>query len=85
MILTFQELNILCWAAAFVTGYMVIYGLNLPAVSAGEPLSKVASYIYGGFHRMAWGCAVGWVVFACCRGYGGDFNIYKNDYLSTNQ
>jgi len=56
---------------AFVTGYLVIYGLNLPKINEGNPVSPEVDYIYGGFHRLAWGMAVGWVVFACCRGYGG--------------
>ena len=71
---TVQEINIIIWAAAFVLGYLVIYGLNLPEVNnfqALQPLSKAAVYMYGGLHRLTWGIAVGWVVFACCRGFGG--------------
>ena len=33
---------------------------------------------YGGLHRAAWGLALGWLIFACCRGYGG----WINDFLS---
>ena len=36
-----------------------------------EPFSLAAIAIYGGFHRFAWSVAIGWVAFACCRGYGG--------------
>ena len=65
-------MNIICWILAFITAYMVIYGLNLPNIFVnGVQLSKTATHIYGGFHRLAWGIVVGWVVFACCRGYGG--------------
>ena len=64
----------------------MVYGLNIPALQPGdssavtidalmqEPekeLSLAASAVYGGFHRFAWAVAIGWVVFACCRGYGG--------------
>ena len=34
-------------------------------------MSLAAHSIYGGFHRFAWSVAIGWVIFACCRGYGG--------------
>ena len=30
------------------------------------------SVIFGGFHRQAWAVACAWVIFACCRGYGGN-------------
>ncbi len=70
--ISFQELNILCWILASITGYLVIYGLNLPEIFAGNIPPKAALDIYGGFHRLAWGVAVSWVIFACCRGYGGN-------------
>jgi hypothetical protein len=64
---------------------MVIYGLNLPEMLIkGVQPSKTATYIYGGFHRLAWGIAVGWVVFACCRGYGGEFN-FLSLYAAVNK
>lgn len=82
----FQEINIIIWATAFVLGYLVIYGLNLPEVNnfqAPQPLSKAAVYMYGGLHRLTWGIAVGWVVFACCRGYGGKHTIYIFTFPSS--
>ena len=48
-----------------------------------EPLSLAENAIYGGFHRFAWSVAIGWVVFACCRGYGGKSNI-SGAYIVTN-
>jgi hypothetical protein len=58
---------------AFAVGIAVIYGLNIPKRFVDqEPLSEVANAMYGGFHRLAWALALGWLVFACCRGYGGD-------------
>ena len=68
----------------------MVYGLNIPAHQPGDSnvvtideiikspkekdLSLAASAVYGGFHRFAWAVAIGWVVFACCRGYGGQKN-----------
>ena len=81
------------WAIAFAIGLAVVYGLNLPAHMPGDSnfvtfddfsqppeapnLSLAASAVYGGFHRFAWAVAIGWVVFACCRGYGGQIFICK--------
>lgn len=31
---------------------------------------------YGGLHRLAWGAALGWLVFACHNGYGGVVNEF---------
>ena len=59
------------WAAAFATGLAVVYGLNIKIDM--EPLSDGLSAFYGGFHRAAWAIALGWLIFACCRGYGGNF------------
>ncbi len=62
----------LLWTVAWTFGLCVIYGLNLPKVSVdGVPLSATVNAIYGGWHRLGWASAVAWVVFACCRGYGG--------------
>ena len=81
----------LLWSIAFAIGLAVVYGLNIPlrfpgdahmetiddilADSEVQPLSLAANAIYGGFHRFAWAVAIGWVVFACCRGYGGNVEI----------
>ena len=69
------------WMVAFATGFAVIYGLNIPKrLEEGDHLTAAANMIYGGFHRLAWAIAVGWVVFACARGYGG----WINTFLSWN-
>ena len=87
-ILFLQVLNLWFWAIAFAIGLAVVYGLNIPSLTVGDSsgvtvddfmtppekeLSLAAHAVYGGFHRFAWAVAIGWVVFACCRGYGGNF------------
>ena len=66
------------WILAFLTGYAVIFGINIPKVLFNNaPLTLTGSAIYGGLHRFAWAIAVGWVIFASCKGYGGNY-IFKN-------
>ena len=82
------------WCAAIAIGLSVVYGLNLPIRIPGDSnvvtldqlgdetkdLNLAASAVYGGFHRFAWAVSIGWVVFACCRGYGGKF-LYVLSYV----
>ena len=74
LMLSLQWLNIILWIVAFGIGCAVVYGLDLPSRLAflhPKTLSKAENVAYLGLHRLAWGLAVGWLVFACCRGYGG--------------
>ena len=64
------------WSSAFATGLAVVYGLNIHQ-GMGVISTQVAAF-YGGFHRAAWALALGWVIIACTRGYGG----YINRFLS---
>ena len=66
------------WIIAFVTGILIVYGLDIPKIFfENKPLSMTENIIYGGFHRLAWAIALGWVIFACSRGYGGNlFDIF---------
>jgi hypothetical protein len=68
---------VIAWTVAICLVYLVIFGLNLPEVYAGIPPSPEVNAIYGGFHRLTWAVAVGWMVFACCRGYGGKPCVVK--------
>ena len=72
----FQMINLALWAAAFAIGLAVVYGLNIPERSAlppnNVPTTAAIDIAYGGLHRFSWAVAVSWVIFACCRGYGGE-------------
>lgn len=65
-------LNIAGWLCAIGAGIGAVYGLE-----AGKYLeekvakSQLEANFWAGCHRFAWGAALGWVVFACARGYGG--------------
>lgn len=64
--------NIWGWCLAIATGLAVVYGLNIPEIYFGDKeITLAESVVYGGFHRLAWAIAVSWVIFTCCRGYGG--------------
>ena len=74
----FQLVNLALWAVAFAIGLAVVYGLNIPKRIAFPPATRVPTteaidIAYGGLHRLSWALAVSWVIFACCRGYGGRF------------
>ncbi|XP_037075314.1 nose resistant to fluoxetine protein 6-like [Pollicipes pollicipes] len=63
------------WAAAIATGLSVEYGMwgyQLPWESYSRPVALA----FGTLHRLAWGLAVSWVVFACVTGYGGFVNTF---------
>ncbi len=64
------------WVSAFAIGLAVAYGL-VPYLdpSAVPEIDKVIQVAYGSFSRLAWSVAVGWVIFACIKGYGGDNKI----------
>jgi len=73
------------WGIAIATGLAVVYGLkgyefcSAQNTTPGCREPTVAeSVIFGGFHRQAWVAACAWVIFACCRGYGG----WVNELLS---
>ena len=69
-------MNVLGWSVSIATGLAVVYGLDNDVVKIvlGEKTFTVAvSVVFAGFHRFAWALSCAWVVFACCRGYGGNF------------
>ena len=74
--------NLWGWVIAMATGLAIVYGLNIPDHINGDSLtglSMAENILYGGFHRLAWSIAVAWVIFTCCRGYGGKVRTFSED------
>lgn len=60
------------WMASIATGLSVLYGL-LPYLdeTAVPEMNDFTRVAFGAFNRLAWAVAVGWIIFACIKGYGG--------------
>ena len=55
----------------------IVYGLDIPKIVIEEKeLTMTENVLYGGFHRLGWAIAVSWVIFTCCRGYGGTHLVH---------
>ena len=59
------KLNLLCWQAAFLAAFAVVYG-NYDVYA--RPLSMVEIVLYNGFQRLAWSVSLSWVIFSCSKG-----------------
>ena len=67
-----QATNLWGWVIAIATGLAIVYGLDIPKIVTEEKkLTMAENVLYGGFHRLGWAIAISWVIFTCCRGYGG--------------
>jgi peptidoglycan/LPS O-acetylase OafA/YrhL len=64
------------WQVAFLAAFAIIYGLHDARVSMSGTL--LAATLYNTFKRLVWALSLGWVIFACVKGYGGPVN----DFLS---
>ena len=61
------------WALSTVSALCVVYILDPGAYGYTKDYpSLAASVAYNGLHRVAWAFALGWLIFACFHGYGGD-------------
>ncbi|XP_050710957.1 nose resistant to fluoxetine protein 6-like [Eriocheir sinensis] len=64
------------WIAALATMSAVVFGIAdyNDFSTANHEYNGAVSILYGGLHRLAWGAALAWLVFACHMGYGGPAN-----------
>jgi len=67
------------WVLAITIGLLVVYGvvpyINPTKVQHIDDGIRVA---YGSLNRFAWAIAVAWVILACVKGYGSQFQCYYN-------
>ncbi|XP_029644314.1 nose resistant to fluoxetine protein 6-like [Octopus sinensis] len=64
------------WMMATISAVSILYGLyNL---NNGYAMTQDTASFYTTANRSVWGLCVGWVIYACCTGYGG----YVNTILS---
>ena len=63
------------WLIATASGLTVVYVLYDNSKDLYPDMigtwSNAGASVYEALSRPAWACAVCWVVFACCTGYGG--------------
>lgn len=64
-----QSFALVGWFVAAVCCGSVIYGLY--GTATGHVTSSSVAAIYNAVSRNVWALGVAWVIFACCRGCGG--------------
>ena len=70
----FQGVVVLGWALAAACNLAVLYGLY--EYNSGKAVKSIhVNALYQACSRTAWGLGLAWVIFACCRGYGGKWCI----------
>jgi len=66
--------NTVIWIIAGLLGSLCIYGIAPYSPVSGNVPSLAEVVIYNGFNRLAWSCAVSWVIIACIKKKGGPIN-----------
>jgi peptidoglycan/LPS O-acetylase OafA/YrhL len=72
------------WTLSTAAGLAIVYGMTPYVDESKVPeISSAVSLTYGPLHRTAWAFVIGWIIFACSRGYGGiQYSILKfNSFL----
>ncbi|XP_046390452.1 nose resistant to fluoxetine protein 6-like [Ischnura elegans] len=61
------------WTMSFSLFVFVLYG-PYSTLQMGTPQQAFPDSLYASTHRISWAIALGWLVFASCKGYGGPIN-----------
>ena len=70
------------WILSISIGLAVVFGLVAYLdEDQVEEIPLAVSLTYGPLHRTAWAVSVGWIIFACVKGYGGIHEYYLLFYL----
>ena len=80
---------ILCWIAALTAHYLLIFGV-WPYYEDDKPLENINNMdeelnaLFLATQRTVWAASLGWIVFACVNGYGGNnFIVLKSSLFQT--
>ncbi|GAB1599304.1 nose resistant to fluoxetine protein 6-like [Argonauta hians] len=64
-----KYLSAMIWLMATSNAITVLYGLY--NINNGANASQETLSLYTAVHRSVWSVSVGWMIYACCTGYGG--------------
>lgn len=68
--ISFQYIVAVIWLFASVCAVSVLFGLY--DYNRGDAMSQELSSLYTALARTVWALSVGWVIYACSTGYGGE-------------
>ena len=64
------------WCCAFATGLALVFAMDVyDYLISGTQPPAAASAAFNTFGRSAWAAALGWLIFACFHGYGGERHV----------
>lgn len=63
------------WIICLATVAAIIFG-PMDVANPVKEENVVGSALYSAISRPLWGVAIGWIIFACHRGYGGFINLF---------
>jgi uncharacterized membrane protein len=62
------------WSLNTVLCLTLVYIIVIP-YSRDYAYEELGAAFYAAFHRIGWSLGIGWIIWACVNGYGGDTKI----------